>query len=249
MTEKTKAAPTGPCEMDEAVDATRRWLFTAGAAAVTGVGVVLACQDQAKAQIFGGDGGIDLGPFEDFFALFEQVVQVVEFPTAGRVRALIDDILGLLEGTDGSFIGTTDPAGPMEESFPTEGVLTPDDQAAMTMNRANLIRGRVDQAVRINGTAVQAQGEIALEEEAIVAAATAGQDFALTSLLQGILLMQQQTNLRLGQNSFQMAALSQQLADQMLLQSNPFEQSQMAAVNFLGGAADAIAAPVDRPAQ
>jgi hypothetical protein len=227
----------------------RRALVTGLVAALAAGGLVLVPKSEApKAQLFGGDGGIDLGPFEDFFELFERVVQLVQFPTPGRVLALINEMLGLLEGSDGTFIGIDDPAGPMEESFPVDAVLAPDEQGPATMRRAELIRSRVDQSLRINGAAVQTQGEIATEEEAIVATAMAGdgEGFALATLLQGILLMQQQTNLRLGQMSFQTAALSQQLADPMLLQSNFQEQGQQAFTDFLRGAGQTIDAAVER---
>jgi hypothetical protein len=237
--------PTTPRQKKRRV----RWVIVGAVITTLSVGGIATIpRETAHAQLFGGDGGIDLGPFEDFFELFERVVQLAQFPTPGRAVALINELLGLLEAGDGTFIGNENPAGPMEESFPVDAVLAPDEQGPATMRRAELIRSRVDQSLRINGTAVQAQGEMATEEEAIVAAAMVGdrQGFALAQLLQGILLMQQQTNLRLGQESAQTAALSQQLADLMLLQSNFQEQGQQAFTDFLRGSGQTIDAAVER---
>lgn len=192
--------------------------------------------------------GIELEFFDFIREFYATIYRLIKFPSPERFVRLINDILEELGAGSPTYIGG-EPDGPLETSYPPAGVLTAETQQEATIVRAVDTRARVTQSLRINGQVAQAQGELAMADMAIVARADAAGEQAVTPILQGIMHLIQNLNLRVGQQSEQIAALSQLVGDLVMLPISDREQGKQIGEAFIDGAGVDLSEPVDRGAE
>jgi hypothetical protein len=231
----------------------RRAILAALIAGVAAGSIVSA--DDARAQIPGfGDGGIELPDefFELILRLLEAFTTVAIWQFPPFVRAILNDILAIIGSSDDSVAFPESVDGALESSYPTAPVTTRAAQEEAAIFQGQATRRRVSESCRACATPVAAQVPMAIEEEAIVAAAQVGAGApgaGHVALLAGILRLQAMNNQRIGHLTTQMAAIAQLLADPTIRDGWAKEQGMLLKEAYFSGAGDDVAPPVVRNAR